>query len=129
VKRIVPFVFFVATVACTDVPNIKDYCAAQAASGHPCITNWSNAPASGDQYCVAGREQYSVAEFRTCKGTNVVVLASVDTSETFFYDSASGALIGINTTSPVQTSTIAGTIPNIDLSACSLLNTVTCIRP
>jgi hypothetical protein len=129
-RRIAALGVLVAILACKpDAPSIAAYCAGQIDAGHPCVQHWSDAAAAWDQFCTAAHERYGDAAFETCRGANIVLLGSLDTSQTYFYDAVTGALVGIQDESPVGTTIIAGTIPNIDRSTCSMISDMVCIRP
>jgi hypothetical protein len=108
-------------------PSIKDYCNTQADAGRSCVEHWSDAPTSWDQLCTAN-PQYSDVAVKTCQGADIVILASVDINRIFFYDSVSGELIGIQSKTPAQVTINAGVIPTIDLSTCTQVSEMACVR-
>jgi hypothetical protein len=91
-------------------------CADGGASGMHCVQSWSAARNPG-VWCA--RFPYGRVFIATaCDGFDIVVLGGVDTSMAFYYDPASGQLVGIEASGLGGVRCVAGESPDVPLTDC-----------
>jgi hypothetical protein len=97
-------------------PSVAQECADAATADLGCGTTWATAR-QPSTWCP--KVPYArVLTAANCDGFDIVVLGSVDTSDFYYYDLQTGALVGIEAHGNLGTRCVAGQAPDVPLTDC-----------